>query len=95
MDDVTTRLRALPEKLRRTPVHLDEHIKLLLEAADEIERLRRVIDNKDAAQWKGKERERMRKAGYVLRQIWVKPEDWPKVQRYIKRLVHIAKGNPV
>jgi hypothetical protein len=30
-------------------------------------------------------RDRMRKAGLVLRQVWVHPEDWPAVKRYIAK----------
>jgi hypothetical protein len=32
------------------------------------------------------ERERRRKAGFVLRQIWVRPSDWPRVKRYLETL---------
>jgi hypothetical protein len=32
------------------------------------------------------ERERMRAEGYVLRQIWVRPADWSRVQKYLGRL---------
>lgn len=39
-EGIVSRLRELPEKLRRTPVHLGVHIKLLQDAADEIELLR-------------------------------------------------------
>lgn len=38
-ETLVTRLRELPQKLRTTPVHLGVHIKLLQDAADEIERL--------------------------------------------------------
>lgn len=37
--DLVSQLRALPQKLRTTPVHLGVHIKLLQDAADAIERL--------------------------------------------------------
>lgn len=30
-------------------------------------------------------RRRMREAGYVLRQLWVHPEDWEDVRRYVER----------
>jgi hypothetical protein len=31
-------------------------------------------------------RERMRAAGFVLRQVWVHPGDWARVKAYIKGL---------
>lgn len=31
-------------------------------------------------------RERMRRAGFVLRQVWVHPGDWRRVKAYIERL---------
>ena len=40
---------------------------------------------KSSAQRKQDERMRMRVQGYILRQIWIKPKDWPRVQRYLKR----------
>ena len=40
---------------------------------------------KDAAARKRDERTRMRKAGYVLRQIWVRPKQWATIQRYLAR----------
>ncbi len=39
-----------------------------------------------AARRKRAERERRRKAGFVLRQIWVRPSDWPRVKRYLEAL---------
>lgn len=42
--------------------------------------------SRTAAQRKAAERERMREAGYVLRQFWVHPQDWPRVQAYLKRV---------
>lgn len=36
-----------------------------------------VVERKQA------ERDRMRKAGFVLRQFWVHPKDWPRVQKYL------------
>lgn len=39
-----------------------------------------------AARRKRAERERRRKAGFVLRQIWVRPGDWPRVKRYLEAL---------
>jgi hypothetical protein len=39
-----------------------------------------------AARRKRAERERRRKAGFVLRQIWVRPTDWPRVKRYLAAL---------
>lgn len=49
-EDVVTQLRALPQKLRRTPVHLGDHIRLLQKAADEIERLRNELARAKAPQ---------------------------------------------
>ena len=49
------------------------------------------IGVKNAAQRKRDERERMRAQGYVLRQFWVHPDDWQRVQRYLKRLVSREK----
>jgi hypothetical protein len=43
---------------------------------------------KTRRQIKADYRHRMRKAGYVLKQIWVLPASWPKVKAYLKR----AKG---
>lgn len=45
-EEIVAKLRALPQKLRRTPVPLSEHIQLLQQAADEIERLKRLMDGK-------------------------------------------------
>jgi hypothetical protein len=42
---------------------------------------------KSVAERKRDERERMRDAGFVLRQFWVHPQDWPRVQRYLTRLL--------
>jgi hypothetical protein len=39
-----------------------------------------------AARRKRAERDRRRKAGFVLRQIWVRPGDWPRVRRYLEGL---------
>jgi hypothetical protein len=36
-----------------------------------------------AAERKRAERERMRLEGFVLRQVWVHPDDWPRVSRYV------------
>lgn len=44
-----------------------------------------VTDN-PAARRKRAERDRKRAAGFVLRQIWVQPADWPRVKRYIDTL---------
>jgi hypothetical protein len=35
---------------------------------------------------KAAERARQREAGLVLRQIWVLPEDWDRVQKYLARI---------
>jgi hypothetical protein len=39
-----------------------------------------------AAERKQDERERMRARGFVLRQVWVHPKDWPRVQKYLDRV---------
>jgi len=41
---------------------------------------------KSDAERKADERARMRKLGYVLRQFWVHPHDWPRVKRYLERV---------
>ena len=41
---------------------------------------------KTAAQRKADERARMRADGFVLRQFWVHPKDWERVQTYLKRV---------
>lgn len=38
---------------------------------------------KTASERKAAERERMRKRGYILRQFWVHPQDWERVQKYL------------
>lgn len=38
-----------------------------------------------AKERKAAERERMRARGFVLRQLWVHPEDWPTVCEYVER----------
>ena len=43
----------------------------------------------DEASKKRNQRARMRREGYVLKQVWVRPEHWAKVKRFIERL---AKG---
>ncbi len=47
---------------------------------------------KSDAERKRDERERMRERGYVLRQIWVHPKDWPRVQVYLARVTRERKG---
>jgi hypothetical protein len=42
---------------------------------------------KSTAQRKRDERERMRALGLVLRQFWVHPQDWPRVQKYLARVL--------
>jgi hypothetical protein len=39
-----------------------------------------------AAEQKRQHRDRMRQLGYVLKQLWVKPREWPRVQAFIKGL---------
>jgi len=41
---------------------------------------------KSPAERKRDERERMRAAGFVLRQFWVHPKDWLKFQNYLHRM---------
>ena len=41
---------------------------------------------KTAAERKQDERDRMRERGYVLRQVWVHPKDWLRVQTYLARI---------
>lgn len=38
-----------------------------------------------AAELKRKDRARKREQGYVLKQIWVKPERWARIKKYIDR----------
>jgi hypothetical protein len=39
-----------------------------------------------AAARKRIERERRREAGFVPREIWIRPADWPRVQKYLARI---------
>jgi hypothetical protein len=32
------------------------------------------------------DRERLRALGYVLKQVWVRPTEWPRIKAYIARL---------
>jgi hypothetical protein len=41
---------------------------------------------KTVAERKADERERMRARGYVLRQFWIHPKDWERVQKYLQRI---------
>ena len=41
---------------------------------------------KPPAERKQDERARMRAAGFVLRQVWVHPADWPLVKKLTERL---------
>lgn len=41
---------------------------------------------KTPSQRKADERARWRSAGFVLRQFWVHPKDWSRVQTYLKRV---------
>lgn len=38
------------------------------------------------AERKAAERARMRARGFVLKQFWIHPEDWPRVEKYLSRL---------
>lgn len=42
--EIVDRLRALPERMRRTPMPIKDIIPAILEAADEIERLLKLIE---------------------------------------------------
>ena len=46
----------------------------------------------DEAAKKRNQRERMRREGYVLKQVWVWPEHWAQVKRFIERLVKGRKA---
>jgi len=37
-------------------------------------------------------RDRNRAAGFVLRQVWVHPDDWERVKKYLERLHRWHKG---
>jgi hypothetical protein len=39
-----------------------------------------------AAARKRIERDRRREAGFVPREIWVRPADWPRVEKYLLRI---------
>lgn len=41
---------------------------------------------KSATERKADERERMRARGFVLRQFWVHPNDWERVQAYLLKI---------
>jgi hypothetical protein len=40
---------------------------------------------KTAAELKRTVRENKRKAGFVCKHVWIRPRDWPKVQKYLAR----------
>lgn len=42
---------------------------------------------KSANERKADERARMRAAGYVLKQIWVRPRQWKRIKRYLERTI--------
>ena len=44
------------------------------------------IQVKDSAARMRELRDRMRAQGYVLRQVWVHPKDWERVQTYLRRV---------
>lgn len=48
---------------------------------------------KTPAERKQDERERMRALGYVLRQVWVHPDDWQRVKAYLAK-VNKARAKP-
>jgi hypothetical protein len=41
---------------------------------------------KSAATLKAEQRAKMRAAGYVLKQIWVRPSWWPRILKFVERL---------
>ena len=49
---------------------------------------------KSDAQRKRAERKRMREAGYVLRQFWVYPDDWPRVRAYLRQFKRPKVSTP-
>jgi hypothetical protein len=44
------------------------------------------MKDETAAQRKRDERQRMRKAGYVLLQVWVLPKDRERILNYVRRI---------
>ncbi len=47
---------------------------------------RRVLSVKPTAGRVRNLRARMRKSGYVLKQIWVKPRQWKRIKKYLDRV---------
>ena len=43
-----------------------------------------TVQHKTSAEYKQIQRARKRKEGYVLKQIWVKPENWKEINKLIK-----------
>ena len=43
---------------------------------------------KDSAERKRMDRARKRKEGFVLKQIWVKPESWLRIKKYLDRVTN-------
>ena len=41
---------------------------------------------KGAAQRKALERQRKKDAGFVKKEFWCRPEDWPKIETFLKKL---------
>jgi hypothetical protein len=48
-----------------------------------------------AAARKRIERDRRREAGFVPREIWVRPADWPRVEKYLLRVNKKKAGQSV
>ena len=46
----------------------------------------------NSAELKRKDRARKRADGYILKQIWVKPENWIKVKAFIDEQKKAPKG---
>lgn len=46
----------------------------------------RIRAPRTAAQRKAAERARLREQGFVLKEVWVRPDDWPRLQAYAARL---------
>ena len=49
---------------------------------------------KSDAERKAAERERMREAGFVLRQVWVHPRDWQRAKVYLQQLRNRRESKP-
>lgn len=51
-------------------------------------------DQRDVkAKHKRDERERKRMAGLVPKEIWVRLQDWPRIEKYLKRMASKTREN--